>query len=312
MSKLYVAQVRHLTIPDSWLKEHRAKADRQWMRRVTPDGSVDRNPIERDIAQRLRATGGAWGKHVLIFDDETDTGVSSGQRLQFGAFQLRGLRYPERIKVLEEYERGEVKLIEAKEKLKRLWRWGLFFDPDNVSAAERAVLEKFVATFNRMFPKKPDLQSLDRETFLKEVFYRREPAVAPRIYAQCACGEFRPAALRKDEASGKIICANCAEAERGQHPIGVCAKCGRTAPIEKDHKHGPFEKGAPKTGPFQPLCCNCHAQRHYREAETSGGLDERLVVGHNLFFDIGALARRTTEAKGDNFGGLSSVLARQA
>ena len=77
----------------------------------------------------------------------------------------------------------------------------------------------------------------------------------PRLprYAECACGEFRKAALHKTLIDGGVKCMNCAP--RHDANRGTCSVCnGTNLPLEGNHIG--FEAMCDL---IEPFCLNCHS-----------------------------------------------------
>ncbi len=85
---------------------------------------------------------------------------------------------------------------------------------------------------------------------IKTPFSPRRPKL-PR-YAECACGEYRNAALNSRLINGAVKCVNCAP--RHEEKRGTCSVCkGENLPIEDNHIG--FAAAPDLTEPF---CLNCH------------------------------------------------------
>jgi hypothetical protein len=81
-------------------------------------------------------------------------------------------------------------------------------------------------------------------------FSPRRPLL-PR-YAECTCGEYRKAALRRAPIDGVVKCQNCAP--RHDANRGTCFVCkGASLPLEDNHIG--FRAACDLT---QPFCLNCH------------------------------------------------------
>lgn len=72
-------------------------------------------------------------------------------------------------------------------------------------------------------------------------------------YAECACGEFRKAALRKELIEGLVKCHNCAPS-RSSKKRGVCSVCNGVN-LRLEDNHIGFRAVCDLT---QPFCLSCH------------------------------------------------------
>src|SRR5579862_8320404 len=113
-----------------------------------PDPEKDAKP-RRSLArqrwqQRTTTPPSEW---VLVFDCETRT--TPDQRLRFGAYQSR--------------RNGQI------------WERGVFYEPDVVSPAEKALLATLVDRENKMSSERVFLRT--RATFLRDVFYDQGYAI---------------------------------------------------------------------------------------------------------------------------------------
>lgn len=110
------------------------------------------------IERLVRDVGAPWFGPMVVFDCETMTGPHSGQALHFGFFQERGLKYAY---MIEDAQRGTL----TRQKLDRLWRKGLFYNPDTCEPDEIEIMERYA--------KQHGLVLMKRTEFLRRVFYRR-------------------------------------------------------------------------------------------------------------------------------------------
>jgi len=110
------------------------------------------------IEQLVRDVGAPWFGPMVVFDTETMTGPHSGQALRFGFFQERGLEYAY---MIEDARRGTL----TRKKLDRLWREGLFYNPDTCTDGEIDVMKRYADQHG--------LVLMTRAEFLRRVFYRR-------------------------------------------------------------------------------------------------------------------------------------------
>jgi hypothetical protein len=73
---------------------------------------------------------------MLLFDCEAKTDAHGGQRLRFGFFQQRGMKYDWRV---ADAKAGKL----TGEKLDTLWKRGIFYDPQNCTDDEIEVMETY-------------------------------------------------------------------------------------------------------------------------------------------------------------------------
>jgi hypothetical protein len=110
------------------------------------------------IERLVRDVGAPWFGPMVVFDTETMTGPHSGQALRFGFFQERGLKYAY---MVEHAQRGTL----TRQKLDRLWREGVFYNPETCTLAEIEIMTRYAEQHG--------LVLMTRAEFLRRVFYRR-------------------------------------------------------------------------------------------------------------------------------------------
>ncbi len=138
--------LRCFTLPDE------KKPNKKKRERASKAAKISR------IERLVRDVGAPWFGPMVVFDCETMTGAHSGQALRFGFFQERGLKYAY---MIENAQRGTL----TRQKLDRLGREGLFYNPVTCTKAEIEVMERCAKQHN--------LVMMTRAEFLRRVFYRR-------------------------------------------------------------------------------------------------------------------------------------------
>ncbi len=138
--------LRCFTLPDD------KKPNKTNRERVSKGAKISR------IERLVRDVGAPWFGPMVVFDTETMTGPHSGQALRFGFFHERGLAYAY---MIEHAQRGTL----TRQKLDRLWRQGVFYNPDTCTSGEIEIMTRYA--------KQHSLVLMTRAEFLRRVFYRR-------------------------------------------------------------------------------------------------------------------------------------------
>ena len=127
--------------------------------------------IKSDVAQQVEAASRPFGGFCLIFDTETFE-FDHGQKVRFGAYQLRGVPRDYRASLLETSK----SLGEYRRRLDRPVDWGLFYDPASDVSAVRTLKSFQVAAWSlSMDPITgqcfPPLNLMTAQEFIKNVLY---------------------------------------------------------------------------------------------------------------------------------------------
>jgi hypothetical protein len=120
-------------------------------------GLLTLNGFEADsaIADEINRVGAPWAGPMLILDGETLMGAHEGQGLRFGCFQQRGFDWR-----VADAACGTL----TREKLDRLWRVGIFYEPKNCTDDEIELLEYYCDEL--------EIDLYTRDEFIKKGLYR--------------------------------------------------------------------------------------------------------------------------------------------
>jgi hypothetical protein len=108
------------------------------------------------IALEIARVGHPWAGLMLLFDCETLTDAHGGQRLRFGFFQQRGMRYDLRV---ADAKAGKL----TREKLDELWKRGIFYDPQNCTDDEIEVMENYAMEH--------DVDIMEVDEFIRKILH---------------------------------------------------------------------------------------------------------------------------------------------
>lgn len=117
-------------------------------RPATPKKQKQRQQKQEDIppsaeSRAIQKKLAPYGGHMLLFDTETTS--DAGQRLRFGFYEVHGISEEDRIKAHREEEAGApLPLDHALTDI--VQEAGFFYNPDELTADEIALLQEYVAT----------------------------------------------------------------------------------------------------------------------------------------------------------------------
>jgi hypothetical protein len=133
----------------------------------------ENEPVKSLVAQQVEAAGRPFGGFCLIFDTETFM-FDHGQKVRFGAYQLRGVTHDERASFFQTAKN----LDDYRRRLDRPIDWGLFYNPTFTDAEAIKTLKSFRETVHRSFLRDPvtnesfpPLNLMTVQDFIKKVLY---------------------------------------------------------------------------------------------------------------------------------------------
>jgi hypothetical protein len=113
---------------------------------------------DSEIAAVIARVGFPWAGPMLLFDCETLTDAHGGQRLRFGFFQERGMRYDRRV---ASAKAGSL----TRDKLDMCWSNGIFYEPANCTDEEIEVMENYVMEHE-------ECSLMTRDEFVRNILHR--------------------------------------------------------------------------------------------------------------------------------------------
>jgi hypothetical protein len=129
--------------------------DEDEQRGFTPGQSFE---ADSQIAAEIARIGFPWAGPMVFFDCETRADAHGGQRLRFGFFQERGMRYDLRVAAAKA---GKL----TRDMLDDPWNKGIFYEPGNCRDEEIEAMENYTMEHD-------ECTLMTRDEFVRKILHR--------------------------------------------------------------------------------------------------------------------------------------------